>query len=113
MEKASKVMYKIANIFNWIELVCGIILIVVGILMVSGAVAADSASSAGIAGGGAGVMGVGIWMLIVSIVMVVMTRVAYAKGSSKGWDIFFLVFGIVAENVFYVLGGIFGLVARN
>lgn len=113
MEKASKVMYKIANIFNWIELVCGILLVVFGILMLTGAVVANSASSVDLVGGAAGLMVVGIWMLIVSIVMVVMTRVAYAKGSSKGWDIFFLVFGIVAENVFYILGGIFGIVARN
>ena len=55
----------------------------------------------------------GIWLLIFAIVLIVLTRLAYKKGTSKGWDILFLVFGILECNIFYVLGGIFGLVARD
>jgi hypothetical protein len=32
---------------------------------------------------------------------------------AKEWDILFLVFGIVGWNIFYVLGGIFGIVSKE
>ena len=34
-----------------------------------------------------------------------------AKGSSKAWDVLFIVLGVLGANIFYILGGIFGLVA--
>jgi hypothetical protein len=45
--------------------------------------------------------------------MIVLTRKAEKAGTSKGWDILFLVLGILGEDVFYFLGGLFGLIARN
>jgi lysylphosphatidylglycerol synthetase-like protein (DUF2156 family) len=113
MEKASRIMYKIANIFNWIELVCGIICIVAGIIVLTGAAASANVPAAFASLGKSGMLIVGIWMVIISVVLIVLTRLAYAKGSSKGWDILFIVFGVLNDNVFYILGGIFGLVARK
>jgi hypothetical protein len=109
MEKASRVMYKIANIFNWIFAVFGIVIIVFSIL--SGLnVNMGSNFSTNL---GWSTLWEGIWLLVWAIVLIVLTRIAYKKGSSKGWDVLFLVFGILGWNVFYILGGIFGLVAHK
>jgi len=108
METASKVMYKIANIFNWIEAICGILIIVFSILAGVGV-----NMGSGVEGFGWDTLWYGIWLLVWAIVLIVLTRIAYKKGSSKGWDILFLVFGILGWNIFYVLGGIFGIVSND
>jgi hypothetical protein len=105
MENASKVMYKIANIFNWILLVIGILAIVFGILGKTGVMNIQGDLGMGI--------GAGIYLVIWCIILIVLTRVAYGKGSSKGWDILFLIVGIVAGDIFYFRGGLFGLIANN
>ena len=89
MGTASKVMYKIANIFNWIFLVLGIILFICGICGAAGAIKNDGSMSPED------------------------FAVAEKAGTSKGWDILFLVLGIVSEDLFYFLGGLFGLIARK
>jgi cytochrome bd-type quinol oxidase subunit 2 len=116
METASKVMYKIANIFNWIEFACGIIFVVLGILLAANVIDASqlSGEAANMAQYGGGVLiAFGVYMIIVTIVLIVLVRKAYAKGSSKGWDIAFMVLGIIGGSVFYFLGGLFGLIAVN
>ena len=110
MENASKVMYKIANVFNWIIAIFAILDIVFSILYGAGVMKADASTSTNL---GWSTLWYGIWLLIFAIVLIVLTRLAYKKGTSKGWDILFLVFGILECNIFYVLGGIFGLVARD
>ena len=113
MEKASKVMYKIANVFNWILLVCGIIFLIFGILVNTGAIQATGSDPEAIAAGAVALIVFGVWFIIDPIVMIVLTRKAEKAGASKGWDILFLVLGIIGENVFYFLGGLFGLISRN
>jgi uncharacterized membrane protein HdeD (DUF308 family) len=110
MEKASKVMYKIANVFNWILLVCGIIFLIFGILVNTGAIQATGSDPEAIAAGAVTLIVFGVWFIIDPIVMIVLTRKAEKAGASKGWDILFLVLGIIGENVFYFLGGLFGLI---
>jgi|GEM_PF-3819972 len=109
MENASRVMYKIANVFNWIVAICGIVIIVFSILGGLNVNLGENFTN----GFNWSNLWEGIWLLVISIVLIVLTRVAYKKGSSKGWDILFLVLGIIDLNVFYVLGGIFGIVARK
>ena len=90
--------------------------VICGILMAVGAVngAHLTGEAAVLAASGPSVMiGLGIYVIIITIVVIVLTRKAYAKGSSKGWDIAFMVIGICGQNVFYFLGGLFGLIARN
>jgi uncharacterized membrane protein HdeD (DUF308 family) len=114
MGTASKVMYKIANIFNWILLVVGIILLICGICGTAGVIKNDGTMSAEQFTAEMIVLLVfGIWFLVWPIVMIVLTRKAEKAGTSKGWDILFLVLGILGEDVFYFLGGLFGLIARN
>ena len=108
METASRVMYTIANIFTWILIITGIFGIVMFSLMLTGVIENTSAYE------GASLVGAIIALSIVvffSFITVLMVRRAKAKGSSKGWDFLFIIFGILGGNIFYILGGIFGLIA--
>lgn len=107
MEKLSKVFYSIANIFNWIIAVLCIIGIALSIMTI-----------AGIWQGGDilryGSIGTLVFLSIVLIVCLItiwMVRRAKDSHSSKLWDILFIIFGIFEWNPFYILGGIFGLIA--
>ena len=104
MGKASAVMYSIANVFNWIILILsvgGIVLSILGGLHVY-----ESGFSWGY-------LVYFIIIFLVALVTIAMVRRAKAKGSSKGWDILFIVLGVIDFNVFYILGGIFGLCERR
>ena len=108
MHRASAIMYSIANIFNWIVLIvsiCGIVFSILGGINVLPEAAAR--------GLGFGTLVYFIVMLISSIIIIAMVRKAKAKGTSKGWDILFIILGVLSSNIFYILGGIFGLFARK
>ena len=108
MEKASKVMYTIANIFNWIIAGLSVLMIILSILAMTGVLPADARN-----GMGSGTLVYAIVTLIVALVAIILVRLAKADNTSKGWDILFIVIGVIGGNVFYILGGIFGLVARR
>lgn len=110
MEKASKVMYSIANFFTWILLLTCIAGITVFSLMLTGVI--KNTSSYGTAGLIGAIIGLSI-VLFFAFITILMVRRAKAKDSSKGWDFLFLILGILGGNIFYVLGGIFGLVANK
>lgn len=106
MEKASRIMYTIANIFNWVDLALHIALIVFAVLTlchVGDFNVSDPIISIVFSGIG----------LLVCLILISMVRIAKAKNSSKGWDVLFIVLGVIAWNPFYVLGGIFGVIARR
>ena len=109
MEKASRVMYSIANFFTWIIVICSI----AGIVMCSLALANVIKDVPDIPFVGAGGIVYFAIILIVGLITIAMVRRAKAKGTSKGWDLLFLILGILGSNIFYILGGIFGLVARR
>lgn len=108
MEKASRVMYSIANFVTWIIA----ILCIVGIVFSALAIA-DVADwlPAEIHQYGIGSLIAFIFFLIVALITIAMVRRAKAKDSSKGWDLLFMILGIVGGNIFYFLGGLFGLIA--
>ena len=108
MHKASAVMYTIANFFNWIALICAIAGIVLSIL--GGANIVPEIAAKGFGWGGLPYF---IVVLIACLIIIAMVRRAKAKGTSKGWDVLFIVLGVLGSNIFYVLGGIFGLFARK
>lgn len=108
MHKASYVMYSIANFFTWIVVLLSIAVIVLSIL--GGANVVPALREAGF---NWGYMVYGIVLLIVSLITIAMVRRAKAKGSSKAWDVLFIILGVLGANIFYVLGGIFGLFARK
>ena len=108
MQKASAIMYSIANIFNWIVLICAVIGIVFSIL--GGLNVVPEAAAAGL---GFGTLAYFIIVLISAMIIIAMVRKAKAKGTSKGWDVLFIILGVLSTNIFYILGGIFGLFARK
>lgn len=113
MEKASRVMYSIANFFTWIMVICCIAGIVVCSLMLAKVIPTDGqfeqfAQYANITG----IVTLAI-VLIVSMITIAMVRKAKGKNTSKGWDILFIVLGVLGWNIFYILGGIFGLFGDN
>ena len=108
MPKASAIMYSIANIFNWIMLIFAIAGIVLSILGGVNAVAEIAAQ-----GFGFGSLVYFAVVLISAIIIIAMVRRAKARGTSKAWDVLFIILGALSSNIFYILGGIFGLFARK
>ena len=108
MEKASRVMYSIANFFTWILLFIAAAGIVVGILTLTNVIHLEGEAAQ--LGSIAYIIYLSI-VLVVAIITIAMVRRAKAQGSSKGWDLLFLILGIVGGNIFYFLGGLFGLIA--
>ena len=106
MSKVSAIMYSIANIFNWIALIMAIIGIVFSIL--GGVNVIPEAAQAGL---GWGTLVYFIIMLISAMIIIWMVRRAKAKGTSKLWDVLFIILGILDWNIFYFLGGLFGVIA--
>ena len=110
MGKASRVMYSIANFFTWILA----ILAIVGIVFSSLAIAhVNMGDAVDLSKFGVGTLVAFIIILLVSLITIAMVRRAKAKGTSKAWDVLFIILGVLGGNLFYILGGIFGLVARN
>lgn len=109
MEKASRVMYSIANFFTWVLVILSIVGIVFSIIAIVNPDFAKPVEGLPLIGTASLVYL--IIVLIVGLITIAMVRRAKAKGSSKGWDILFLILGILGSNIFYILGGIFGIVA--
>ena len=108
MEKASRVMYSIANFFTWILAILSIVGIVFGVLAMVNVIHLEGEAAQ--LGGLGLVIYCGV-VLIVALITIAMVRRAKAQGSSKAWDFLFLILGIVGANIFYFLGGLFGLIA--
>lgn|SRR5574344_643009 len=111
MGQASKIMYKIANVFNWIVVVISLLAIVFSILGMCGVNLGDTKLDTNV-GFGTSLFGA-IWLFVFAVVLIILTRIAYKSGSGKGWDILFLILGILDGNIFYFLGGLFGLLSKN
>ena len=108
MEKASKVMYSIANVFNWIIAILTAFLIVMSALAMANVLPADLVAQANL---GRVTLVYAIIAFLVALLVIILVRRAKSSNSSKGWDIFFIVVGVLEGNIFYILGGIFGLIA--
>ena len=94
MEKASRVMYSIANFFTWLLLLLCATGIVLFSLMFAGIIPNTSGYE------GATLIGAIVYLSIVlffSFITILMVRRAKAQGSSKGWDVLFLI-GLVASK---------------
>jgi hypothetical protein len=112
MKHSSNLMYNIGRIFTIVEIILGAILIPLGILLVVLNVVVEDFNYAG----GATAMGYGIWLLVAGILCLVFVskakkELADENNQNKTPFIITIVFGAIAGNVFYVLAGIFGLIA--
>ena len=107
MEKASKVMYSIANIFNWIM----VVFCIVGIVLSSLSIAGKLGSDLKLDFVGVGSLIMFIIVLVFCLITIWLVRMAKKNNSSKGWDVLFIIIGILDWNIFYFLGGVFGVIA--
>ena len=121
MKTASKIMYTIGRIFNIIAIIACVILIVVGIVaMVAPGKLADASDEIATA---AEAKAMGMSILITGVVLfVVYTVICAIAGHAKkalnnnktenAPHILMIIIGIFGD-IFYLLGGIFGLVAEH
>ena len=109
MENASKLMYSIANFFTWILVALSIAGITLSILSMVNVI--PSVPEIPFIGNGSLIYF--IVVLIVALITIALVRRAKANGTSKAWDLLFLILGILGANIFYILGGLFGLLARR
>lgn len=108
MERASRIMYSIANIFTWVLAILSILGIVLSVLAITKTVQDVDLSAFGTAS-----LVYFIIVLVVAILTITLVRIAKNKNSSKGWDVLFLILGILGDNIFYFLGGLFGIIANR
>ena len=127
MKKASETMFRIGNIFTILYLILGALLAVIGTIVcaVGGAamVVAQGdgqaeAAAAALLGSGGGCIGWGIYFLVTSIVCLILVKKAQRELADESTQnrkpfIVSIVCGAIASNVFYVLAGIFGLIAEG
>ena len=104
METASRVMYSIANFFTWILAIASAALIVMSALAMAHVIDGNQVL-------GTSSLVYYIIVLIVALITISLVKIAKNRHSSKGWDILFIVLGVLGSNPFYILGGIFGVVA--
>ena len=114
MKNTSNKMYNIGRIFTIIEIIVGASFIPLGILLlVLQALIEDfSFLYSGT------LLGYGIWFLVTGILCLVFVgkakkELADENNKNKTPFIITIIFGAISGNVFYVLAGIFGLIAEG
>lgn len=127
MKNASKTMFNVGHIVTIIYLILGALLAVIGIvflivglgtLAVAAGDAEAEAAAAAAMGAAGGLIGWGLYFVITSIVCLVLVgkakrELADESKSNKKPFIITIVVGAIASNPFYILGGIFGLIAEG
>ena len=123
MKVASKIMYTIGKVINIIEIILHMIIITAGILIINLAEKIfESQSNPNkysvdeIRNVGTLLLVIGIVFLIVAIVILVLASIAQSKLDNNKKDnaphIVMIVIGVFG-SLFYLLGGVFGLVAES
>ena len=115
MKNASRTMYNVGGIVNVAYLALGAILFILGlILVIVGSVNNDAA----VLSSGSSALGWGIYLLVAAILCFVFVgkakkELADENTQNNGPFIVTIVFGAISSNPFYVLAGIFGLIAES
>lgn len=115
MKNTSRIMFNVGNIVTIVYLGLGALLSLIGlIVIIVGAVGGDGSITAA----GGSLLGWGIYFIVTSILCLVFVGKAkkeLADESTKNNTPFIItiVFGAIASNPFYVLAGIFGLIAES
>ena len=113
MKNTSKLMYRIGNIFNICWFALGLLLVLIGTIMlivdlVGGYNVANAVSTI-LAGSIFAVGAVLAWIFVGKA----QKELADESHKDNKPFIITIVFGAIAENIFYVLAGIFGLIAEG
>ena len=106
MGTLSKIFYSIANFFTWIIVIVCVAGLVFFPLMLLGVIANNTGYNSGALLGSTIYLAIALLFALLSIAMV---RRAKANGTSKLWDLLFIIIGLLSGNIFYFLGGLFGL----
>ena len=115
MKNTSKTMYRVGNIFNLIELGLGALFFILGItLLIIGGFQGDGK----ITSTGGTFLGWGIYLVIFAVLCLIFVGKAQKElddESKKSLSpyIVTIVFGVLAENPFYVVGGILGIIVES
>ena len=115
MRNASSTMYRIGRIFTIVELILGPIFFIVGLIFAIVGGIKDPTDAVMISNGSS-MIGWGIYLVVVAILCLVFVGKALRELANRNDRnptpfILTIVFGAIANNVFYVLAGIFGLIA--
>ena len=120
MKNTSRTMFNIGNIVNICYLGLGGLFAIIGLLVmiIGGATGADEAAKAASIATGGGFLGWGIYFLVTSILALVFVgkakrELADENSQNNGPFIICIVFGAISSNPFYILAGIFGLIAEG
>jgi len=114
-------MFNIGNIFTIIYLILGGLFFLIGIIVciVGGvAAAADEPGAAATVASGGTLIGWGVYFIVTSVLCLIFVGKAKKELADESTRrpapfIITIVFGAIASNVFYVLAGIFGLIAEG
>lgn len=121
MKEASRLLYKVGNIINVIFIIFALILAICCFVGYSG-IDETSAAEIGktLAEAQALCMGFGILLVICVIVWLVVYIVAKKAIKALNDDsrsitphVLMIIIGVIGSSIFYLLGGIFGVIAEN
>lgn len=119
MKNAAQIMYKIAKIFNIIAIPVSALILIIGIVVTATTPVSNNMTPeelATLASATTCIMW-GIYLLITSILSIIICpkkQKEIENGSNEvAPRVFLIVFGAIAQNAFYILSGIFSLVARS
>ena len=115
MKNTSRIMFNVGNIVTIVYLGLGGLFTLIGLITL---IVGGASSDPTIISAGSTLLGWGIYFLVTSILCLVFVGKAkkeLADESSKNQTPFIItiVFGAIASNPFYVLAGIFGLIAES
>lgn len=117
MKNASEKMFRYGNLVNRIYFILSLCFIPLGILLMIIGVVQDPDSQS-LMDAGSRLLGFGIYFLIMTILCFILVFKAQREIPNKdpknfGPYIVSIVFGVLSENPFYVLAGIFGIIADS
>lgn len=123
MKTASKVMYIIGMISNVLVLILSIVLLIISIIgfanpefaeQLKQSIQESGVPLAGVLGTS---LGFGIYLFVTNLVVVLLARRAIknlnAGNGRVGAHILLLIGGVLCWDVFYILGGIFGIIGSK
>ena len=108
MRKLSLVFYTIGLVFSYIALIVGIAGIVYGAILIS-----KEGMEAGQNFLVPGIIVTVIYLLVIGIVKLGRRQVLKGNRNHRFFHLLVLILGIISFDIFYVLGAIFGIFARN
>jgi len=111
MRNASETMYKIGRVFSFVLLgLTALLIVIYSILMIVAAVDGRFPAYLG------NVIGYTIWLALVIVAIILASRAIKAIDENKsenGPHITMIVVGAISGDIFYLLGGIFGVIANG